>query len=442
MISQQEQLIGYLLNQLGQVRRFLGYEPLRNADGSTYFADVLDSMGLVEFLSTVANNCQVTPTALECCVGRRFGTVEELAAALDRAGIGPSVHRGGSASWSAPPSHSIFEAPVATELHAAAAWLAAVFVRLPQTIQGAAEINERLHRPSGWLERHAGIVQRRVWAGQDAVAAAAEAGQAALTLAQLTVEKVGALLVTSEAPPLLIGLAAALHHRLHLPGGAVALEVGGACTGFLAALWTAKQLLPACERVLVIAVEAPSQFLSVRPGVAGEAAALFGDGAAAALVSRHATDGAAVALGEVHLRCDGSAGHLLQVQRPTPGDPELGMKRMELAGRAINAMADSVASLANRSAIRLSDLRGVVAHGGNGRMPAILARKLGLPEDRVWSTTPLTGNLGSATLPAAWALHEPIERGPVIWTGVGAGLTWGAALTETSGPLQLACGGH
>ena len=66
---------------------------------------------------------------------------------------------------------------------------------------------------------------------------AVAAAQDCLAHAGLEVEEVGTVLVTSEAPPLLAGLAAAVHHRLDLPPRAVALEVGGACTGFLAALW-------------------------------------------------------------------------------------------------------------------------------------------------------------------------------------------------------------
>jgi 3-oxoacyl-[acyl-carrier-protein] synthase III len=61
-------------------------------------------------------------------------------------------------------------------------------------------------------------------------------------------------------------------------------------------------------------------------------------------------------------------------------------------------------------------------------MPGLLARKLGLPPERVWSETPRTGNLGSASLPVAWASHPPQREGPAIWTAVGAGLTWGAAM--------------
>ena len=61
---------------------------------------------------------------------------------------------------------------------------------------------------------------------------------------------------------------------------------------------------------------------------------------------------------------------------------------------------------------------------------ALLARRLGLATDRICSATPATGNLGAVSLPAAWALRLLDESGPVIWTAVAPGLTWGAALTR------------
>jgi 3-oxoacyl-[acyl-carrier-protein] synthase III len=62
-------------------------------------------------------------------------------------------------------------------------------------------------------------------------------------------------------------------------------------------------------------------------------------------------------------------------------------------------------------------------------MAGMLARALGVPPERVWSETSQTGNLGSASLPVAWAVREPIIDAPVIWTAAGAGLTWGAMLS-------------
>jgi 3-oxoacyl-[acyl-carrier-protein] synthase III len=223
------------------------------------------------------------------------------------------------------------------------------------------------------------------------------------------------------------GLAAALHQRLGLPTQAPALEVGGACTGFLAALWLAQRLLAATGAVLVLAVEAHSRWLAVRPGTAGEAAALFGDGAAACVLGRVAAGPAPVPLRDVILGTDGGLGRLLGLRRDSSGGVEVDMEGPALAGRAVRAMAESVRAVGERHGLSAGGLAAVVAHGGNGRLPRLLARQLGVAPECVWSATAETGNLGSASLPVAWAARGPVP-GPVVWTAVGAGVQWGAAL--------------
>jgi 3-oxoacyl-[acyl-carrier-protein] synthase III len=96
-------------------------------------------------------------------------------------------------------------------------------------------------------------------------------------------------------------------------------------------------------------------------------------------------------------------------------------------------MASAVREVTRRHGIETARLDAVVMHAGNGRMPALLARRLGLPRRRVRSQTAQTGNLGSASLPVAWAsqrgeLSEASQRRLVAWTAAAAGLQWGAAL--------------
>jgi 3-oxoacyl-[acyl-carrier-protein] synthase-3 len=217
----------------------------------------------------------------------------------------------------------------------------------------------------------------------------------------------------------------------------VTLEVGGACTGFLAALWLARDLLARLSAVLVISVEAPSQFLRLQPGPAGEAAALFGDGAAACLLSDQPLGEDALLVKDIVLGMDGSQGRLIQIALPTAGGIELQLDGGPLARHAVQAMAQSVRELTHDHGLMIEDLQAVVAHGGNGRLPALLARQLGLPPDCVWSETPRSGNLGSASLPVAWACRPVPGSGPVVWTAVGAGLTWGAALLGGEGQLRI-----
>lgn len=413
-------LVDRLLDLLNRVRQQLGQEPLA-ADADTHFADALDSMGFVEFLAWAAEDSGLSVEAIEQAAERRYRTIGELAAVISSLlpGYSSQHHeRGDTLAYAA----GIDGAP--------RAWLAATAAELPANRQSASETNALLHRPAGWLEKHAGIQSRCLWGNDDPLDAAARAAHDCLRQAGLSPDTIGALLVTSEAPPVPIGLAAALHARIGLPPGCPALEIGGACTGFLNAVWTARHLLRETSAVLAIAVEAPSRWLMLSPTAAGEAAALFGDAAAACLLTAQPLTAGALGLRDIVLGTDGAAGSILRVEMESGRAVELHMEGIAVAHRAVRAMADAVRQLCARNDLPVEQLAAVIAHGGNGRMPALLARRLGLPSERVFSEVTRTGNLGSASLPIAWNCRDPRGSHSVIWTAVGAGLQWGAALLD------------
>jgi hypothetical protein len=262
------QLVAHVLGRLHAVQQALGVPP---ADADCRFADALDSMALVEFLGALAGDCAVAPEDIERAAGRRFSTPADLADQMLAAGLFPRA-ASPQPALPAPPAPS------------PAAYLAATALRLPAAAQPAEETDALLGRPAGWFRSHTGIAARRLWADQDALAAAADAADDCLGRAGVPRAAVAVLLATGEAPPLALGLAAALHARIGLPPGCVALEVGGACVGLVAALWLARGLLGRGP-VLVVAAEAPSRWQTTRPGPQGELAALFGDGAGACLLT-------------------------------------------------------------------------------------------------------------------------------------------------------------
>jgi 3-oxoacyl-[acyl-carrier-protein] synthase-3 len=176
--------------------------------------------------------------------------------------------------------------------------------------------------------------------------------------------------------------------------------------------------------VLLVAVEAPSCWLGIRQGAKGEAAALFGDGAGACLVTASSVPGA-WPIRDVVLGCDGSAGDLVGLYLDHDG-PFLEMDGPALAARAVQCLTAVMCEVCARHGMKPGDLADVFIHAGNGRLPALVARQLGIASERVHSTTAWTGNLGSVSLLAALA-HQP-PRLPAVCAAVGAGLCWGAVL--------------
>jgi hypothetical protein len=84
-------MIAHLLTLLARVRADLGLAALP-VEPRTRFAEALDSMGLVELLARLADDCGSTPAALERAAGHTFSTVADLATALVAAGgVGRAV---------------------------------------------------------------------------------------------------------------------------------------------------------------------------------------------------------------------------------------------------------------------------------------------------------------------------------------------------------------
>ena len=103
-----------------------------------------------------------------------------------------------------------------------------------------------------------------------------------------------------------------------------------------------------------------------------------------------------------------------------------------LTREVMYAVPQFVRELLQDHQLREADLAAVVIHGGNGRFPGMLAMQLDIPEERVWSETYRTGNLGSASIPVAWGSRSLSDHRPVVWATVGAGLTFGVALLESA----------
>jgi 3-oxoacyl-[acyl-carrier-protein] synthase-3 len=194
------------------------------------------------------------------------------------------------------------------------------------------------------------------------------------------------------------------------------------------------------EHVLVIGAETLSRLIDPEDR---STCVLFGDGAAAAVLSRAPDDGPGVLAWD--LGCDGSAAGLLEIRAggsrmpATPetiaaGEQYLKMQGQEVFRRAVRAVVDSARVTLDSAGVESSDVAWFVPHQANIRIIDSAASRLGIPKERTIVNIERYGNTSAASIPLA--LAEAAEDGRVrdgdlvLMSGFGAGMTWGSALVR------------
>lgn len=301
-----------------------------------------------------------------------------------------------------------------------------------------AEIEARLGLAEGWIYQRTGIRERRYAAPDEALSdMAVKAGEMALSRAGFDRKRVALLILATSTPDHLLPPSAPLvAHRLGLEG-AGAIDMAGACGGFLYALSFADAFVKAHNKpVLVIA----GNILSRRTNPAERASViLFADAAGAALVVPDDRKGAGAR--GVHLTSDGAGYDLIKIPAGGSRMPFAEARSptdllMTLAdGRAVFVKATAMMAGASRKALdaaglKVSDVAHWVPHQANSRIIHATQAKLGLPDETVVSSVEYYGNSSAATIPLTLSLASEtriFKPGDILlMSAAGAGLTGGA----------------
>lgn len=301
-----------------------------------------------------------------------------------------------------------------------------------------AEIEAGLGLPEGWIYQRTGILERRYAAPDEALSdMAVKAGEMALARAGFDRKRVALLILATSTPDHLLPPSAPLvAHRLGLEG-AGAIDMAGACGGFLYALSFADAFVKAHNNpVLVIA----GNILSRRTNPNERASViLFADAAGAALVAPD--ERARAGVRGLHLASDGAGYDLIKIpaggsRMPFSAATLPGDVLMTLAdGRAVFAKATAMMAGASRKALEaagltIADVRHWVPHQANQRIISATQAKLGLGPETVISSVDYYGNSSAATIPLTLSLAaetRAFHPGDVLlMSAAGAGLTGGA----------------
>jgi 3-oxoacyl-[acyl-carrier-protein] synthase-3 len=301
-----------------------------------------------------------------------------------------------------------------------------------------------------WIRQRTGIRERRV--AEEGLCSSdlgIVAAREALADAGLPPEKIDLVITATISPDRIMPATASRVARESGCGHAGACDVSAGCTGFVYALAMAAGAVASGlhEHVLVVGAETISRLLDWEDR---STAVLFGDGAGAAVVSPLECFGDAkkTAPGGIlgfDLGGDGAGDEFLMIPAGGSRLPAslatvearqhyMKMNGSEVYKFATRVIAQSAGRVLKRCGRTIADVDLFVPHQANLRIIDAAIKKLGIPEDKVYTNLQKYGNTSCASIPLC--LGEARADGRlkdgdlVLLMGFGAGLTWGACLIE------------
>jgi len=267
---------------------------------------------------------------------------------------------------------------------------------------------------------------------------ASAAARAALADARVDPAAIDAVIVTTCTGYLCPGLTSHLAERLGLRRDLHALDlVGLGCGAALPALHTAETFLRAdrAQQVLVVSAEVCSAafFLDDDPGVL-ISACLFGDGAAAAVVSRTpASHTRPLRWHAFNTRLDPTDRELLRFE--TRGGMLRNVLTLKVPAIAARHAGEIFDELLTREKLTKADILQWILHSGGRDVLVALQRRLGLTEHDLRHSAGVLrehGNLSSPSVLFALAAARAEPTPPGWWwlSSFGAGFTCHGALVE------------
>ncbi len=308
----------------------------------------------------------------------------------------------------------------------------------PRRVVANPEIEHQLGLEHGWIERRTGILERRFADYDEALSdIATAAGNMALVDAGIAHNEIALTILATSTPDHLLPPSGPLvAHRLGLSRSG-AIDMAGACAGFLYALTFADAFVKTQRKpALIIA----ANILSRRINPAERASAvLFADAAGAVVLAPSDRSDAGILACE--LAADGSGYDLIKIPAGgsrTPFSQARGPHDVLMAisdGRAVftkavGMMADTARGALASADVPVGDIAHWVPHQANTRIIEATRSKLAIPQDKTLSSVAHFGNSSAATIPFTLSLLAPgrnYRRGEkLLFTAAGAGLTGGA----------------
>lgn len=312
---------------------------------------------------------------------------------------------------------------------------------VPDKIMTNSDFEKIIDTTDEWIRSRTGIEERRFAKEDEATSdLAAAAALKALKNANMLPEDIDMIILATMTPDYPVQSTACVVQELIGAVNASAMDINAACTGFVYALATAKAFIASGmnKNILVIGAEVVSKCIDMQDR---NICVLFGDGAAAAIVSEVESDGiiseflGAEADTKGSLRTPGGGTRMPLSQEVL--DSRLNfmqMKGQDVFKFAVKALPKATLVALNKANITTDEIDMVFPHQANIRIIEAASKRLNIPMDKFYLNLNKYGNTSSASI--GLALGEALENGLVkkgdiiALTGFGAGLTYASVIIK------------
>jgi len=292
-----------------------------------------------------------------------------------------------------------------------------------------------------WIMTRTGIKERRIAPKEFAASdMGVEAANSAIKDAGLGPEDIDLIIVATVTGDMAFPSTACIIQNKIGAINSAAFDINAACSGFVFGIVTAKQFVDSglYKNVLVIGAEKMTNLVDWTDR---STCVLFGDGAGACIVGKSNQR----RILSYFIGCDGSGGNLLRLPAGgsrTPTTEEtvknklhfLKMEGNEVFKLAVKVMADAANKAVTKAGLLCNEINLLIPHQANIRILMAVAKKMGLPEEKIFLNIEKYGNMSSASTAVALAeanREQRIKKGDVVTlVAFGAGLTYGAVVIK------------
>ncbi|MBE0655142.1 MAG: ketoacyl-ACP synthase III [Bacteroidales bacterium] len=300
------------------------------------------------------------------------------------------------------------------------------------------ELSTMVDTSDEWIMQRIGIKERRILKdkGKATSDMGAEAVKGLLKKTGTNPKEIDLIIVATITPDMNFPSTANLiAHKSGLTN-AWGFDLAAACSGFLFGLETANRFVTsgAYKKVILVGADMMS---SITDYTDRTTCPLFGDAGTAVLLEP--TEDNSVGIMDHILEADGTGSKYLYLKGGgslNPASHETVDKKWHYIYQegqavfkvAVSKMADVSVEIMKRNHLSTDSNLWLVPHQANMRIIEAVARRMGLPKEKVMINIEKYGNTTAATIPLClWEWENQLKKGDdLILTAFGGGFTWGA----------------